>query len=147
MFKKPLLIATTAAALFATATFSTQAKAGRPDLRRPDGRRARRDHRPCRGRPPWGGRWRRIGAFAGAASSASHGYYDGGYYNNSPSYYGPTYAPDPPYGYGYAPVYPSATIVYSSGPSLRIWPSPSPQPPYGHNSHDGNRYTPVTREL
>ena len=46
-------------------------------------------------------------------------YYDDRYYDNR--YYAPRgyYAPAPVYGYGYAPVYPSATIVYSSGPSYR----------------------------
>ena len=52
-------------------------------------------------------------------------------------YYGPTYAPVAPaypaYSYGYAPVYPAATVVYSSGPRY-----------YGHrhrySHHDGYRY-------
>ena len=54
----------------------------------------------------------------GAVSAANSPYYqDNGYYAPAPRYYGPTYAPAPVYGYGYAaPAYPAATIVYSSGP-------------------------------
>jgi len=121
MLKKPLIIAS-AAALIATATLSTQAKAGDPIFgalvggalgatigHAVDGRHG-------------AGVGAAIGAFAGAASSASQGYYgDSGYYGGpgyygGSSYYGPTYAPAPVYGYGYAaPVYPRATIVYNSG--------------------------------
>ena len=132
MFKKPLVIASTAV-LLATATLSTQAKAGDPIFgalvggalgatigHAVDGRHG-------------AGVGAAIGAFAGAASSASYdGYYDRGYYGApAPSYYGPTYAPAPAYGYGYgyaAPVYPSATIVYSSGPRY-----------YGHRHRHGHR--------
>ena len=140
MCKKPLLIATTAAALFATATFSTQAKAGDPIFgalvggalgasigHAVDGRHG-------------AGVGAAIGAFAGAASSASQGYYDGGYYNNGPSYYGPSYAPAPVYGYGYAPVYPSATIVYSSGPRYGYSHRHRHNDRYGHNSY-ANSYS------
>lgn len=134
MFKKPLVIAS-AAALIATATFSTQAKAGDPIFgalvggalgatigHAVDGRHG-------------AGVGAAIGAFAGAASSSSHGYYDGGYYDRGyydygPRYYAPTYAPAPVYGYGYAPVYPSATIVYSSGPRYR----------HGHRHYRHDRY-------
>ena len=74
-----------------------------------------------------------------AASSATHdGYYAPGYSSYGPApayagsgYYAPQYAPAPVYGYGYAaPVYPAATIVYSSGPSYR----------YGHR-HYNHRYS------
>ena len=118
MLKKPLVIAS-AAALIATATLSTQAQAGDPIFgalvggalgagigHAVDGRHG-------------AGVGAAIGAFAGAVSSANSpyyggGYYGGGYYDNGPRYYGPAYAPAPSYGY-YAPAYPSATIVYSSG--------------------------------
>jgi hypothetical protein len=115
MFKKPLIIASTAA-LIATATFSTQAKAGDPIFgaliggafgaalgHAVDGRHGARVGAG-------------IGALAGAVSSSHSGYYDRGYgydggYGYSPGY---SYAPAPAYGY-YAPAYPRATIVYNSG--------------------------------
>ena len=117
MLKKPLVIASIAA-LIGTATLSTQAKAADPIFgalvggalgagigHAVDGRHG-------------AGVGAAIGAFAGAVSAAnSPRYYDRGYYDYGPRYYGPTYAPAPVYGYGYAaPVYPSATIVYRSGP-------------------------------
>jgi hypothetical protein len=124
MSKKPLIIATAAAVLLGSATLSTQAKAGDPIFgalvggalgagigHAVDGRHG-------------AGVGAAIGAFAGAVSAAnSPYYYDNGYYAPAPRYYGPTYAPS--YGYGYAvPAYPSATIVYSSGPRH-----------YGHRHH------------
>jgi len=112
MFKKPLIIASTAA-LIATATFSTQAKASDPIFgaliggafgaaigHAVDGRHGARVGAG-------------IGAIAGAVGSSHNGYYDRGY-GYGPAY---SYAPAPAYGY-YAPaypVYPRATIVYNSG--------------------------------
>src|SRR5436190_124169 len=121
MLKKPLLIASTAA-LLATATFSTQAKAGDPifgalvggALGATIGHAVDGHH--------GAGVGAAIGAFAGAASASSYdGYYDRGYYGAPAPVYGPGYvAPAPVYSYGYAaPVYPAATIVYSSGPTYR----------------------------
>lgn len=118
MLKKPLIIASTAAILMGSATLSTQAKAADPIFgalvggalgagigHAVDGRHG-------------AGVGAAIGAFAGAVSAANSPYYhDNGYYAPAPRYYGPTYAPAPVYGYGYAaPAYPAATIVYSSGP-------------------------------
>lgn len=120
MLKKPLIIASTAA-LIATATFSTQAKASDPIFgaliggafgaaigHAVDGRHGARVGAG-------------IGAIAGAVSSSHDGYYDRGYYDRGyydQGYYGHgprySYAPAPAYGY-YAPVYPRATIVYNSG--------------------------------
>ena len=126
MLKKPLVIASIAA-LMGAATLSTQAKAADPNIgalvggalgagigHAVDGRHG-------------AGVGAAIGAFAGAVGAANSPYYGDGYYGGpSASYYGPsygpTYAPVAPvapvygYGYGYATVYPAATIVYSSGP-------------------------------
>ena len=139
MLKKPLVIASVAA-LLGAATLSTQAKAADPIFgalvggalgagigHAVDGRHG-------------AGVGAAIGAFAGAVGAANSPYYgDSGYYGAPAPYYGPTYAPvAPAYGYGYgynyaAPVYPAATIVYSSGPR------------YGHrhshrNHRDGYRH-------
>src|SRR5688572_33219601 len=122
MLKKSLVIASVAT-LMGAATLSTQAKAADPIFgalvggalgagigHAVDGRHG-------------AGVGAAIGAFAGAVSASSYdgyyggsGYYGGGGYYGGPRAYGPAYAPAPVYGYGYAaPVYPSATIVYSSG--------------------------------
>jgi hypothetical protein len=125
MLKKPLIIASTAA-LIATATFPP-GQGRRPDLRRPGRRRARRDHRPRVDGRHGAGVGAAIGAVAGAASSASYRWLlrtarDYGYAAPAPVYNAPVYS-GPAYGYGYgyaAPVYPAATIVYSSGPTYPL---------------------------
>ena len=122
MSKKPLIIATTAA-LVALATVSTKAEAGDPLLGAlvggVFGAAIGNSVHHHNGAAVGGA----IGAIAGASIAAnSDPYYYGAPapYYSAPRYYQPAPAPVYGYGYGYAaPVYPAATIVYSSGPSYR----------------------------
>jgi hypothetical protein len=134
MLKKPLIIASAAAILMGLATLSTQAKAADPIFGALVGGALGAGIGHAVAGRHGAGVGAAIGAIAGAASAAnSPYYYDDGYYAPAPRYYGPTYAPAPVYSYGYAaPVYPSATIVYSSGPRY-----------YGHrhyNHYRGDRH-------
>ena len=105
MLKKPLMVATTVAAM-AAATLSTQALAGDPVLGAligggigaaiGNGVSGHRDARIVGGV---------LGAIVGSSIAAnSGGYYDDGYYAPSAGYYGP------------APVYYGPSVVYSSRP-------------------------------
>ena len=124
--KKPLIIASLGAAV-ALAGLSTKAEAADPILGALIGGgigAAIGDSTHHRNGAAVGGV---IGALIGSSvAHDSNRYYDDRYYGGgySDRYYAPRgyYAPAAPvygYGYGYAPAYPTATIVYSSGPSHR----------------------------
>ena len=139
MLKKPLIVAT-AAAVVAMATVSTKAEAGDPVLGAlvggVFGAAIGNSVNHHNGAAVGGA----IGAITGASIAANSGPYYYGEPAPAPYYGGPAYgpasapAPAPVYGYGYAaPVYPAATIVYSSGPSHPYYYS------HGHR-HYGHRW-------